>query len=90
MRSAVAGRRAEDGGAQRPPPQWPLLCAVLKRQQSEHLHGPVGGRKIDKSRSIGRSDGAVALAMALGLAERLLEPEQSPYEAERPEGFLFV
>lgn len=51
---------------------------------------PAGSRKIDKARSIGRIDGLIALAMAVGLAARSQGPQRSPYEADRPHGFLFL
>lgn len=51
---------------------------------------PAGARKIDKSRSIGRIDGLIALAMAIGLAAKSQAPVRSPYETERPGGFLFL
>ena len=51
---------------------------------------PAGSRKIDKARSIGRIDGLIALTMAIGLAARSQMPARSPYENDRPEGFLFL
>jgi len=39
---------------------------------------PAGGRKIDKSKARFRIDGAVALAMALGLKDRERKPEGEP------------
>ena len=51
---------------------------------------PAGARKLDKGRSIGRIDGMVALAMAIGLASRVEGPARSPYETERPDGFLWI
>jgi phage terminase large subunit-like protein len=45
--------------------------------------------KFTKERARGRIDGAVAAAMAVG---RILANETgpSPYETQRPEGFLFI
>lgn len=48
---------------------------------------PAGSRKLDKSRATGRIDGMVALAMAMGAAQRAEEPEVNPY-TER--GLLFL
>jgi phage terminase large subunit-like protein len=39
---------------------------------------PAGGRKLDKSKARFRIDGAVALAMALGLKDRERKPEAEP------------
>jgi phage terminase large subunit-like protein len=39
---------------------------------------PAGGRKLDKSKARFRIDGAVALAMALGLKERERKPAAEP------------
>lgn len=50
---------------------------------------PAGGRKLDKSKARFRIDGAVALAMALGLKHReRTQDEGSVYTAER--GLLFL
>jgi len=45
--------------------------------------------KLTKAKALGRIDGAVAAAMAVG---RILANENgpSPYETQRPEGFLFI
>lgn len=45
--------------------------------------------KFTKDKARGRIDGAVAAAMAVG---RILANENgpSPYETQRPEGFLFI
>ncbi len=52
---------------------------------------PAGQRKLDKARGTGRIDGLVALAMAIGLAERAAAPVRSIYDsAERADGFAFV
>lgn len=50
---------------------------------------PAENEKLTKERSRGRIDGAVAAIMAIG---RILANETgpSPYETQRPEGFLFV
>jgi phage terminase large subunit-like protein len=48
-----------------------------------------GNIKFAKHRSVGKIDGAVAVAMAIG---RALANEAGPsiYERARPEGFLFM
>ncbi len=52
---------------------------------------PAGQRKLDKARGTGRIDGLVALAMAIGLAERAAAPVRSIYDShERAGGFPFV
>ena len=45
--------------------------------------------KFTKEKARGRIDGAVAATMAVGRA-LAREVGPSPYESERPEGFLFV
>jgi phage terminase large subunit-like protein len=51
------------------------MCALNVKTESD----PAGNRKLSKKRSTGRIDGAVALAMALGVATRHgVEPEWSP------------
>ncbi len=56
--------------------------AVAERDAAEN-------EKLTKSKALGRIDGAVAAAMAVG---RILANETgpSPYETQRPNGFLFV
>ena len=41
---------------------------------------PAGGRKLDKSKTTGRIDGLVALAMSYGTT-KIKEPENNPYES---------
>lgn len=42
------------------------------------ISDPAGGRKLDKSKSTGRIDGMVALAMAIGAASVALKDEKKP------------
>jgi phage terminase large subunit-like protein len=44
------------------------------------INDPAGGRKLDKSKSTGRIDGMVALAMAIGMGYRGEEAQPSIYE----------
>lgn len=48
---------------------------------------PAGSRKLDKSRTTGRIDGMVSLAMAMGIAQTADAPAVDPY-AER--GLIFI
>jgi phage terminase large subunit-like protein len=50
---------------------WNVGNAVVSRD-------PAGNRKLDKSKARFRIDGAVALAMALGLKDRERAPEAEP------------
>jgi phage terminase large subunit-like protein len=60
------------------------MCMSNARVQAD----PAGNRKLDKMRSTGRIDGAVALAMAFGVAPMETEaPEPSVYETR---GLLMV
>ena len=52
---------------------WNISNAVI-------VQDPAGARKIAKDKSIEKVDGAVALAMALGIAEREPPPLKSVYE----------
>lgn len=54
---------------------WNISNAVV-------ILDPTGARKIAKDKSIGRVDGAVALAMAVGLCAK--EPEPIVYDFDRP------
>lgn len=51
---------------------------------------PAENRKLDKSKSTGRIDGLVALAMAARAGVTAPAPAVSPYERERPAGFLSI
>ncbi|MFA5436700.1 MAG: terminase TerL endonuclease subunit, partial [Candidatus Neomarinimicrobiota bacterium] len=57
-------------------------CLTWNISNAFAVSDPAGNRKIDKSKSRFRIDGAVSLAMALGLKSRDLagEPELSAYE----------
>ena len=81
LETAVLNGRLRHGG--HPVLRWNAANACISMD-------PAGSRKIDKARSIGRIDGLVALAMAIGLAARLETPQRSPYERDRPEGFLVL
>ena len=81
LEAAILDRRLRHGA--HPVLRW---CAANATVTPD----PAGNRKLDKSRSTGRIDGLVALTMALGIAERSLEPEVSPYETIRPEGLVFL
>lgn len=81
LETAVLNGRIRHGG--QPVLRWNASNASITMD-------PAGSRKIDKARSIGRIDGLVALAMAIGLAAKSQAPLRSPYEADRPEGFLFL
>ena len=61
----VVQRRIRHGG--HPVLTWNAYNAVVTRDAA-------GGRKLDKSRSIGRIDGLVALTMAFSLARILDRP----------------
>lgn len=50
------------------------MCA----SNSVAISDPAGGRKLDKSKSTGRIDGMVALAMAIGGAASALQEEKKP------------
>ncbi|NJL07377.1 MAG: terminase large subunit [Methylacidiphilales bacterium] len=80
LETAVLTGRLRHGG--HPVMRWNAANACITQD-------PAGSRKIDKARSVGRIDGLVALAMAIGLAERTAGPVRSPYE-EREGGFLFL
>ena len=54
------------------------------------VRDPADNRKLDKSKSTGRIDGLVALAMAARAGAAAPAPQVSPYERERPAGFLSV
>src|SRR5215831_1458237 len=62
----VVQKRMRHGG--HPVLQWNAFNAVVVRD-------PAGSRKLDKSKSVGRIDGLVALAMAFSLALLKAEPE---------------
>lgn len=81
LETAVLNGRIRHGG--HPILRWNASNASIAMD-------PAGSRKIDKGRSAARIDGLVALAMAIGLAAKSHAPLRSPYEADRPEGFLFV
>jgi len=81
LEAAILDARIRHGG--HPVMRW---CAANATVTTD----PAGNRKLDKSRSTGRIDGLVALTMAIGIAERSLEPVLSPYERDRPEGFLII
>jgi len=68
LERAVAERRLRHG--MNPPLTWCVSNAVVTRD-------PAGNAKLDKSRSTGRIDGAVALAMALNAMQR--KPEAAPW-----------
>lgn len=61
------------------------MCAANAVVQSD----PAGNRKLSKSRSHGRIDGMVALAMAFGTMAMRPEDDSSPYE-ERGRGLLIL
>lgn len=82
LETAVLSGRLRHGG--HPVLRWNAANAALDTD-------PAGGRKLTKQKSIGRIDGLVALAMALGLHARSDEASAiSVYERERPAGFLFI
>lgn len=80
LETAVLTGRLRHGG--HPVLRWNAANACITQD-------PAGSRKIDKARSTGRIDGLVALAMAIGLAERTSGPVRSPYE-DREGGFLVL
>lgn len=51
------------------------MCAA----NATTMRDPAGNRKLDKSRTTGRIDGLVALAMALGVAQTAEAPTPDPY-----------
>jgi phage terminase large subunit-like protein len=69
LETAVLTGRLRHGG--HPVLRWNAANACITQD-------PAGSRKIDKARSTGRIDGLVALAMAIGLAERTSGPVRSP------------
>jgi len=81
LESVILDGRLRHGG--QPVLRW---CAANASVTAD----PAGNRKLDKAKSIGRIDGVVALAMAVGLADRAEVPIRSPYLNDRPGGFLFV
>ena len=82
LETAVLNRRIRHAG--HPVLRWNAANAALAMD-------PAGQRKLDKAKGTGRIDGLVALAMAIGLAERASAPVRSIYDSEeRAEGFLFV
>lgn len=82
LKTAVLNRRLRHGG--HPVLRWNAANAALSMD-------PAGQRKLDKARGSGRIDGLVALAMAVGLAERAAAPARSIYDSdERAHGFLLV
>lgn len=54
------------------------------------VRDPADNRKLDKAKSTGRIDGLVALAMATRARASAPTETVSPYESERPGGFLRV
>jgi len=58
-------------------------CLTWNISNAMTISDPAGGRKLDKSKTRFRIDGAVALSMALGLKSRDMaaEPEPSVYES---------
>jgi len=58
----------------------PLLTWCVANTKA--THDPAGNRKLDKEKSTGRIDGAVALAMALGVATR--RPAEMGYDLSVP------
>jgi phage terminase large subunit-like protein len=79
LETAILNGRLRHGG--HPVLRWNASNASVEMD-------PAGSRKLAKQRSIGRIDGLVALAMAVGLASKAQGPERSPYEYDRPDGFL--
>jgi phage terminase large subunit-like protein len=69
LEMAVLNGRLRHGG--QPVLRWNASNACI-------IMDPAGSRKIDKSKSIGRIDGLIALAMAVVLAARSYAPERSP------------
>ena len=61
LENAVVTKKLHHGG--NPPLTWMSQNAVV-------TFDPAKNRKLDKSKSIGRIDGAVALAMGLAIASR--------------------
>jgi phage terminase large subunit-like protein len=81
LETALLNGRLRHGG--HPVLRWNASNASIEQDAA-------GSRKLAKQRSIGRIDGLVAVAMAIGLAAKSQGPERSPYELERPDGFLCV
>lgn len=72
LEKSVLERRLQHGGN-------PILTWCISNAQA--VSDPAGNRKLDKSKSRFRIDGAVALAMALGFkAREAPEPQGSVYE----------
>ena len=75
LETAVLDRRLRHGG--HPVLAWNISNAIVATD-------PAGNRKLDKARSRERIDGAVALAMAMGLHAREPATDDGPsvYESE--------
>lgn len=61
--------------------RWNVMSATAK-----HDAAGVGNKILDKRRSLGKIDGAVAAAMGIGLAQVIdaMRPRRSAYETRRP------
>ena len=87
LETTVLNRRIRHAG--HPVLRWNVDNAA--RRQCRPGHGPAGQRKLDNAKGTGRIDGLLALAMAIGLAERAAAPSRSIYDSdERAGGFLFI
>ena len=78
LERAIADKRLRHGG--HPILRWNAANAVVELD-------PAGNRKLSKKRSREKIDGLVALAMALGVMEKI-EPKAQPWALENGPMFL--
>lgn len=81
IEKSILGRKFRAGGD-------PILRWNIANVRAEP--DAAGNIKFAKHKSVGKIDGAVAVAMAIGRALVSGSCQSSPYETARPEGFLFI